>query len=96
MGIGARLGTKKNLNDIVHISDTSHAISSSNLQLSLFLMNTNLKFRTIRDTPKSGWVQVGKPLLTFAAPRELVVSHRSQDAGVALVLPYNHSLYYNQ
>ena len=39
-------------------------LSSSNFQLSLFLMSTKLylKFRTIRGTPPK-WVGFGKPLL---------------------------------
>ena len=39
-------------------------LSSSNFQLSLFLMSTRsyLKFRTIRGTPQK-WVGSGKPLL---------------------------------
>ena len=41
-------------------------LSSSNFQLSLFLMSTKsyLKFRTIRVTPQK-WVGFGKPLFKF-------------------------------
>ena len=57
-------------------------LSSSNFQLSLFLMTTKsyLKFRTIRDTPQK-WVGFGKPLYItvchysfFAALSEAIAS----------------------
>ena len=43
-------------------------LSSSNFQLSLFLMSTMsyLKFRTIRGTSQK-WVGFGKPLLLFTS-----------------------------
>ena len=45
-------------------SQKLNVLSSSNFQLSLFLMSTKsyLKFRTIRGTPQK-WVGFGKPLL---------------------------------
>ena len=47
-------------------SQKLNRLSSSNFQLSLFLMSTKsyLKFRTIRSTPQK-WVGFGKPLYTY-------------------------------